>query len=68
MLDEEWFKTLGDGRMVKFVYQELPEDAAFITAQLAGNKIVYSIVLAKAGNPLTRQDVESHFDAELSKK
>jgi hypothetical protein len=68
MLDEEWFKTLGDGRRVKFVYQELPEDAAFITAQLAGNKIVYSIVLAKAGNPLTRQDVESHFDAELSKK
>jgi hypothetical protein len=39
-----------------------------MTAQLAGNKVVYSIVLAKAGNPLTHQDVESHFEAELSKK
>ena len=49
-------------------YQELPEDAAFITAQIAGNKVVYSVVLAKARNPLTHEDVESHFNAELSKK
>jgi hypothetical protein len=34
--DEEWTKTLEDGRKVKFIYQELPEDGAFITAQLAG--------------------------------
>jgi hypothetical protein len=26
MPDEEWIKTLGDGRKVKFIYQELPED------------------------------------------
>jgi hypothetical protein len=26
MLDEEWVKTLEDGRKVKFIYQELPED------------------------------------------
>jgi hypothetical protein len=48
--------------------QELPEDGAFMTAQLAGSEVVYSVVLAKAGNPLTRQDVESHFEAELLKK
>jgi hypothetical protein len=53
---------------VKFTYQELPVDGAFITAQLAGNEIVYSVVLTKAKNPLSREDVESHFDAELSKK
>jgi hypothetical protein len=35
MPDEEWIKTLEDGRKV---------------------------------NPLTREDVESHFKAELSKK
>jgi hypothetical protein len=35
---EEWMKTLEDGRKVKFVYQELPEDGAFITAQLAAMK------------------------------
>ena len=68
MLDEEWIKTLADGRKVKFIYQELPVDGAFITAQLAGNEVVYSVVLTKARNPLSREDVESHFHAELSKK
>ena len=68
MPDEEWIKTLEDGRKVKFIYQELPDDEAFITAQLAGNEIVYSVVLNKARNPLTREAVESHFKGELSKK
>jgi hypothetical protein len=67
MPDEEWIKTLVDGRRVKFIYQELPEDGAFITAQLEGNEVVYSVVLTKAGNPLSREDVESHFKGELSK-
>ena len=68
MRDEEWINTLADGRRVKFIYQELPEDGAFITAQLAGNEVVYSVVLTKARNPLSREDVESHFKGELSKK
>jgi hypothetical protein len=53
---------------VKFVYQELPRDGAFITAQVAGNEVVYSVLLGKANNPLSRGDVESHFEGELSKK
>jgi hypothetical protein len=68
MPDEEWIKTLEDGRKVKFIYQELPDDVAFISAQLAGNEVVYSVVLTKAGNPLSREDVENHFEGELSKK
>jgi hypothetical protein len=68
MSDEEWFKTLEDGRKVKFIYQELLDDVAFITAQLEGNEVVYSIILTKARNPLSREDVESHFKGELSKK
>jgi hypothetical protein len=68
MRDEEWIKTVEDGRNVKFIYQELPEGGAFITAQLAGSEVVYSIVLTKARNPLSREDVESHFKGELSKK
>jgi hypothetical protein len=68
MRDEDWIKTLEDGRKVKFFYQELLEDGAFITAQLAGNEVVYSVVLTKARNPLSREDVESHFKGELSKK
>jgi hypothetical protein len=68
MSNEEWIKTLEDGRSVKYIYQELPEDGAFLTAQLAGNEVVYSVVLTKARNPLGREDVESHFKGELSKK
>jgi hypothetical protein len=68
MSDEEWVKTLEDGRHVKFTYQELPVDSAFITAQVAGNEVVYSVVLTKTKNPLSRADVESHFAGELSKK
>ena len=68
MPDQEWVKTLDDGRKVKFIYQELPKDGAFITAQIAGNEGVYSIVLTKARNPLSHEDVESHFKGELSKR
>jgi len=45
--DEEWIKTLADGRRVKFIYQELPVDGAFLSEQLAGNEVVYSVVLTK---------------------
>ena len=68
MPDEEWIKTLEDGRKVKFIYQELPRDGAFITAQIAGNEVVYSVLLTKQKNRFSREDVESHFESELSKK
>ena len=67
MSNEEWIKTLADGRQVKFTYQELVV-GAFITAQIAGNEVVYSVVLTKGKNPLSHEDVESHFEVELSKK
>jgi hypothetical protein len=68
MPSDEWIKTLADGRRVKFTYQELPDEGAFITAQVEGNKVVYSIVLTNAKTPLSREEVESHFEGELSKK
>jgi hypothetical protein len=43
-------------------------DGAIVTAQLERNEVVYSIVLSKARNPASRQEVESHFNGELSKK
>jgi hypothetical protein len=33
MPDEEWIKTLEDGRKVKFIYQELPEDVEAVTTR-----------------------------------
>jgi hypothetical protein len=68
MPDEEWIKTLEDGRKEKFFHQELAEDGAPISAQLAGNEVVYLVALTNARNPLSREDVESHFKGELSKK
>jgi hypothetical protein len=67
MPDEEWVKKLDDGRKVKFTYQELLEDGAFITAQIERNEVVYSVVLTNAKNPLSHEDVESHFKGELAK-
>jgi hypothetical protein len=68
MLGDEWIKTLANGRRVKFTYQELPDDGASITAQVEGNKVVYSIVLTDTKNSLSRGEVESQFEGELSKK
>jgi hypothetical protein len=68
MRDQQWVKTLDDGRMVKFTYQGLVDGGAFITAQIAGNEIVYSIMLTKARNSSNRADVEIRFEGEFSKK
>jgi hypothetical protein len=68
MTDDEWIKTREDGRKVKFIYQALPEGGAFLSAQIAGNQVVYSILLTKAKSPLSREDVEGHFEGELLKK
>jgi hypothetical protein len=65
-MNDEWIKTLADRRRVKFTNQEL-DDKAFLTAQVEGNKVVYSIVLNDAKNPLSREEVETHFEGELSK-
>jgi hypothetical protein len=68
MQDDQWIEKLADGRQAKFTYQELPDGGGFITAQVERNEVVYSIVLSKARNPTNRQEVESHFNGELSKK
>jgi hypothetical protein len=68
LTSDEWIKTLADGRRVKFTNQALQDEWAFITAQIEGNKVVYSVVLTNANNPLSRGEVASHFEDELSKK
>jgi len=66
-MSDEWIKTLADHRRVKFTNQELAE-SVFLTAQVEGNKVVYSIILTTATNPLSREEVEAHFEGELSKR
>jgi hypothetical protein len=67
MPSDEWITTLADGRKVKFNQDELV-DATFITAQIEGNEVVYSILLNKAEIKLSRKEVEGRFQRELSKK
>ena len=63
-----WIKTLSDGRKVKYTYQELAKDGAFLSAQLEGNEVVYSVVLTQAGHSLSHDAVESRFQGEFAKK
>jgi hypothetical protein len=50
---EESIVTLDEDRRVKFTCRELPDEMAFITAQIERHEIVYSIKLANAKKPLS---------------
>ena len=67
-MEDEWTKMISGEGLVKFTYQELLESGAFITAQIAGHEVVYSVILTRVDNPLSREAVEHHFERELSKK
>jgi DNA polymerase/3'-5' exonuclease PolX len=66
-MSDEWIKTLADRRRVKFTNLGLDE-STFLTAQVEGNKVVYSIILTDVKSPLSREEVETHFECELSKR
>jgi hypothetical protein len=65
---DEWIKKLSDGRLVRFTYLEIADGGAFMTAQIARNEVVYSILSRELNNPLSRKEVESRFESELLKK
>jgi hypothetical protein len=67
MPSDEWIRTFADGRNVKFSHDEMI-DGTFITAQIEGNEVVYSILLSKAETNLSHKEVEGRFQHELSKK
>jgi hypothetical protein len=39
MTTEQWIIALEDGRKVKVIYQELPQDGAFISAQIERDEV-----------------------------
>lgn len=67
-MQDEWIKKISDGRLVQFTYLELAEGGVFMTAQIARNEVVHSILLRDLNNPLNRKEVERRFESELSKK
>ena len=63
-MKDEWTAVISGGRLVKFTYVDLPEGESFLTAQIAGHEVVYSIILKQAEHPFNRGGVERHFDYE----
>jgi hypothetical protein len=61
-MQDEWKKVNPDGQLVKFTYSELPDGEAFLTAQIAGNEVVCSVILPQPEDPFSREGVESHFE------
>ena len=67
MPSDAWIRTLADGRKVKFSHDEVIA-VTFLTAQIAGNEVVYSILLNIAEAKLSREEVERRFERELARK
>jgi hypothetical protein len=64
-MEDEWTRQTSVGQLVKFTYVDLPKGMSFLTAQLAGHDVVYSVIVRRAERPFTREAVERHFEYEL---
>ena len=64
-MEDEWTNVISGNRLVKFTYADLPEGQAFLTAQIAGHDVVYSVILRQAEHPFSREGVERRFEYEL---
>ena len=51
VIEDEWTKVISGDRLVKFTYVDLAGGAAFLTAQIAGHPVVYSVVVPHAEQP-----------------
>ena len=63
-MEDEWTKVISGDRLVKFTYLDLPDGEAFLTAQIAGHHVVYSVILRQAEHPFNREGVERLFARE----
>jgi hypothetical protein len=61
-MKDEWIQVNQAGQVVKFTYVDLPHGKAFLTAQIAGNEVVCSIILSEPEFPFSREGVEGHFE------
>ena len=65
-MEDEWTKAISCDRLVKFTYLDLPDGQAFLTAQIAGHHVVYSVIVEQAERPpFDRDVVERQFDYEF---
>jgi hypothetical protein len=64
VMEDEWTSVISGDRLVKFTYADIPGGEAFLTAQIAGHAVVYSVILRQAEQPFNRTGVERHFAYE----
>ena len=57
-MQDERKKVNPDSQLVT----ELANGKAFLTAQIAGNEVVCSVILPQPEHPFSREGLESHFD------
>lgn len=55
---------MAGGRLVRYTYADLPDGQAFLTAQIAGHAVVYSVISPARATPVDREGVEHHFARE----
>jgi hypothetical protein len=63
-MEDEWTNVTSGNRLVKFTYLDLPEGTAFLTAQIAGHHVVYSVLVQEVKQPFNREEVERYFAYE----
>jgi hypothetical protein len=64
-MQDEWTTVISDGRLVKFTCDDLWMGAVFMTAQIAGHEVVYSIISKEVEGSFSHADVERRFTFEL---
>ena len=67
-MEDEWTTVISGDRLVKFTYSDLPDGKAFLTAQIAGHEVVYSVILRQAEHPFNREGVELVMNAIQKKE
>ncbi len=61
-MHDEWTKVNSHDQLVKFTYAELPTGESFLTAQIAGQEVVCTVILPKPEHPFSHEGVERHFE------
>ena len=61
---DEWTTVISGDRLVKFTYVDLSTGASFMTAQIAGHEVVYSLI-SEQPEGYSRVGVEGRFPDEL---
>jgi hypothetical protein len=61
-MEDEWTTMSSSDKLMRFTYSDLPNGEAFLTAQIAGQEVVCSVLLPQPEHPFSREVVESHFE------